>query len=67
MALIKCPECGKEVSSDAKTCPHCGKPIGNNVEVTGCGKAVLIILGVILMVIGFALVFSGGFGIGYGH
>lgn len=27
MALIKCPECGKEVSSFAKTCPNCGCPI----------------------------------------
>ena len=25
--LIKCPECGKEVSSEAKTCIHCGYPI----------------------------------------
>ena len=24
MALIKCPECGKEISDNAKTCPHCG-------------------------------------------
>ncbi len=24
MALIKCPECGKEISSKAKTCVHCG-------------------------------------------
>ena len=24
MALIKCPECGKEVSSEALGCPHCG-------------------------------------------
>jgi hypothetical protein len=24
MALIKCKECGKEVSSEAKTCPYCG-------------------------------------------
>jgi ribosomal protein L37E len=24
MALIKCSECGREVSSQAKTCPHCG-------------------------------------------
>ena len=27
MALIKCPECGKEVSTSAETCPHCGFPI----------------------------------------
>ena len=24
MALINCPECGKEVSDSATTCPHCG-------------------------------------------
>lgn len=27
MALIKCPECGKEVSTAAKMCPHCGFPM----------------------------------------
>ena len=27
MALIKCPECGKEVSSGAASCPNCGHPI----------------------------------------
>lgn len=27
MALIKCPECGKSVSSEAPSCPHCGYPI----------------------------------------
>ena len=26
MALSKCVECGKEVSTLAKTCPHCGAP-----------------------------------------
>lgn len=24
MALIKCPECGKEISDTAKSCPNCG-------------------------------------------
>lgn len=27
MALIKCPECGKEISDRAKACPNCGCPI----------------------------------------
>ena len=27
MALIKCPECGKEISNQAKACMHCGYPI----------------------------------------
>ena len=29
MALIKCPECGKEISNNAASCPHCGTPIGD--------------------------------------
>lgn len=27
MALIKCPECGKEISDKAIRCPSCGYPI----------------------------------------
>lgn len=27
MALIKCSECGKEVSDKANACPNCGAPI----------------------------------------
>ena len=27
MALIKCPECGNNVSDMAEMCPHCGHPI----------------------------------------
>ena len=27
MALIKCPECGKEISDKASSCPNCGCPI----------------------------------------
>lgn len=30
MALIKCKECGKEISDKAKVCPHCGNPITTN-------------------------------------
>lgn len=29
MALIKCPECGKEVSERANACPVCGYPIAD--------------------------------------
>lgn len=28
MALIECPECGKEISDKARSCPGCGCPIG---------------------------------------
>lgn len=27
MALIKCPECGKEISDQSKQCIHCGFPL----------------------------------------
>lgn len=33
MALIKCPECGKEISSSAKNCPNCGHPITKEPEL----------------------------------
>ncbi len=29
MALIKCPECGKDISDKAKACPNCGCPISS--------------------------------------
>lgn len=34
MALIKCKECGKEISDKAKRCIHCGCPIEYNEEST---------------------------------
>lgn len=30
MALIKCSECGKEISDKAVSCPHCGAPVGTS-------------------------------------
>ena len=27
MAIIKCPECSKEISDKAKSCPNCGCPL----------------------------------------
>lgn len=36
MALIKCSECGKEISDKANTCVNCGCPINNdkvNIEI----------------------------------
>ena len=30
MALIKCDECGKDVSSKAMSCPNCGNPVSTS-------------------------------------
>ena len=30
MALINCPECGREISDKAVSCPNCGYPINNS-------------------------------------
>jgi len=44
MPLIKCEDCGKEISSNAKACIHCGCPVDvdskNNTSIAcvDCGK-----------------------------
>lgn len=40
MALIKCSECGKEISDKAPACPGCGNPVQNqgNTEIQGLVK-----------------------------
>lgn len=34
MALIKCPECGKMISSDATSCPECGTSIDSRAAIS---------------------------------
>lgn len=41
VALIKCPECGKEISDSATACPHCGFPINSMISVPQETKAVV--------------------------
>lgn len=33
MALIKCSECGREISDKASSCPHCGCPVAGTEEL----------------------------------
>lgn len=48
MALIKCKECGAEVSSKAETCPKCGARVA--AKPMGCGTLVgVAFLGVIII------------------
>ena len=37
MALIKCSECGHEVSDKAASCPKCGAPIAGASETLAAG------------------------------
>ena len=49
MALIKCPECGKEISDQAKNCVNCGCPI--NVKANkNTNKNGIIFIGVFILV-----------------
>ena len=54
MSLIKCPECGKEISDQSKKCPNCGYPLKK--ELIGKGKlhfgkkAIAIIAGIIIVI-----------------
>ena len=40
MALISCPECGKQISDKAAACPHCGAPVSaaGAPEERKCGE-----------------------------
>lgn len=60
MALIKCSECGKEISSNAKACPHCGNPTKNrkfdvDKEVSALKK--FLIVGIVIFAIVVAFLF----------
>jgi hypothetical protein len=41
MALIKCKECGQQMSSSAKACPHCGKQRPSATK-TGCAWIIVL-------------------------
>ena len=58
MALIKCSECGKELSDQANACPACGGPSPkakeDEIAEMGCAGCALII-GVALMLVPISL------------
>lgn len=76
MALIKCPECGREISDKATSCPNCGYPINEfkpNVQENTIpsespkGKKrmptwflALIIVGSLLLIGGIVFLFING-------
>lgn len=55
MALIKCSECGADISNQEKNCPNCGKKIEKNKN-ENVGKILMVIIGIIA--IGFTCLFA---------
>ncbi len=56
MALIKCPECGKEISDRAESCPNCGYQLKNkDILQKNKDKSSSIKSGAILCIIGSSL------------
>lgn len=64
MSLVKCPECGKEVSDKSKQCIHCGYPLNEinnnnnglfNLILTSYGKEKVKSIKVIREVTGLGL------------
>ena len=45
MALISCPECEKQVSTQAPSCPSCGVPIASREETRAAGAPLTTIQG----------------------
>lgn len=56
MGLMKCRECGKEVSSKAEICPHCGNTIKKkltSVDQLGYGCLMVVIIVAVIALIGY--------------
>lgn len=56
MALINCPECGKEISDSAMNCPNCGYPINKKssekivISKATAGKVFIALFAIFLIV-----------------
>src|SRR3989338_10765011 len=40
MALIQCPDCGRDVSTLATACPNCGRPVDQTMAAVTSGKRI---------------------------
>jgi predicted RNA-binding Zn-ribbon protein involved in translation (DUF1610 family) len=73
MSLLKCQECGKEISDQAASCPNCGAPTKHgrietkrerskrrgNVQGAGCLMMILaLVLGFTVIGAPFAVIFG---------
>lgn len=56
MALIKCPECEKEMSEQMTTCPHCGYCPATTASNTNWKSYLVIAFGIVLLLVAIFLV-----------
>ena len=73
MALIKCPECGKQISEKAPNCPNCGFVLSDEHEQKECenkmpGKGMFMgcldvgcmsIVWIVIVIIAFIFILGG--------
>lgn len=55
MALVKCPECGNEISDKAKSCPTCGYLIKRNDPKNRLHKVLISIILIIVLIVGIII------------
>ena len=53
MALIKCPECGKDISDTCENCIYCGYPIRKRKKIN---KKIVFGVGGLAIVAAFAVI-----------
>ena len=58
MALVKCNECGHEVSDKASTCPNCGSPISNPTQENNTRWGKKVTVGCWLLIIPILMLFE---------
>lgn len=68
MALMKCEECGGQVSSKADKCPHCGAPVNENTQTNEvkeisiykekCNILIIILLFIVSLLVGITFIFG---------
>lgn len=58
MALINCPECGKEVSDKAENCIHCGYVLKKKKDNKKNKPIVTLIMGLIIIILTVLFLFS---------
>lgn len=52
MAMIKCPECGQEISDKAKKCPNCGNPMRKlNKKILLGVISILVVVAVVTIIV----------------